>query len=159
MRSPYQRAMLFLTYIQGTAVTEWVGSMVAWLRVQVDVNGRDPLDNWLWYNTHSSFMRQYADTLKEEKAQTELRKGIRMERGDIDAYVAKFEQLVRYAGYNIDQPMVLDLCANGLPNKLQETIYLHDNPVDYEDWKRAAIKRQGQYLHLRNKIDQYKIQP
>ena len=31
MRNPYQKAMLFLTYIKGSHVMEWVGSMVAWL--------------------------------------------------------------------------------------------------------------------------------
>jgi hypothetical protein len=38
-------------------------------------------------------MRQYGGTLIGEKVQAELQKGIKMERGDIDAYVAKFEKL------------------------------------------------------------------
>jgi hypothetical protein len=33
---------------------------------------------------------------------------------------------------------------------------MYDKPQDYEDWKKYAIERQGQYLHMRNKFDQYK---
>jgi hypothetical protein len=31
MRNPYQRAMFFLTYIQGALVNEWVKGVNAWL--------------------------------------------------------------------------------------------------------------------------------
>jgi hypothetical protein len=35
MRNAYQRAMLFLTYIQGPIVNEWVKGVNAWLRGQI----------------------------------------------------------------------------------------------------------------------------
>src|SRR6202453_1725662 len=35
MRIPFQRAMLFLTYLQGPLVNKWVKAMSAWLRLQV----------------------------------------------------------------------------------------------------------------------------
>jgi hypothetical protein len=35
MRNAYQQAMLFLTYIQGPLVNEWVKGVNAWLRGQV----------------------------------------------------------------------------------------------------------------------------
>src|ERR1700677_4621331 len=35
MRIPFQRSMLFLTYLQGPLVNEWVKAMSAWLRLQI----------------------------------------------------------------------------------------------------------------------------
>jgi hypothetical protein len=99
-------------------------------------------------------MRQYGDTLCEEKAQAELQQGIRMEKGDVDTYVAKFEKLVCNAGYDIDQPLVLDLFAQGLPLKLQKLSYMHDQHMNYEEWKEATITHQGQYMHIKNKFEQ-----
>ena len=39
MQNPYQRLMLFLTYLQGKDVTEWVVTISRWLTEQVDNNG------------------------------------------------------------------------------------------------------------------------
>ena len=38
MRIPFQRAMLFLTYLQGPLVNEWVKAMSTWLRLQITNN-------------------------------------------------------------------------------------------------------------------------
>ena len=48
MRNPFQRAMLFLTYIQGPDVNEWVKAMSAWLRLQITRQGVPMADEWLW---------------------------------------------------------------------------------------------------------------
>jgi hypothetical protein len=39
MHIAYQRSLLFMTYIQGPLVNEWVKSMNAWLRLQITRNG------------------------------------------------------------------------------------------------------------------------
>ena len=48
IRDYYQRSMLFLTYIQGKAVSEWVRSMSDWLTMQVVDMGVQTQDRWLW---------------------------------------------------------------------------------------------------------------
>jgi hypothetical protein len=101
-------------------------------------------------------MRQYGNMLHKEKAQAELQQGIRMERGDIDTYVAKFEKAIHNAGYKIDQSLVLDMFAMGLLAQLQDLIFMH-NPYDtYEEWKDTAIRCQGQWLHMKSKFKQFK---
>ena len=59
-------------------------------------------DEWLWESTMQAFNRQFADVLEQEKAKALLRRGFKMEGGDLDAYISKFEQTVRHAGLNLD---------------------------------------------------------
>ena len=102
MRIPFQRAMLFLTYLQGPLVNEWVKAMSAWLRLQITNFHVRLEDEWLWESTMQAFNRQFADVLEQEKAKALLRRGFKMEGGDLDAYISKFEQTVRHAGLKHD---------------------------------------------------------
>jgi hypothetical protein len=94
MCNPYQCSLLFMTYIQGPLVNKWIKSMNAWLRLQITRNGRPTNDKWLWDSTLLLFNQQYADILGQEKARAKLNRGFKMEKGNIDAYIAKFEQVV-----------------------------------------------------------------
>ena len=94
IRDYYQRSMLFLTYIQGKAVSEWVRSMSDWLTTQVVDMGVQTRDRWLWDSCLLSFNRQFADTLQKEKVRMTLHQGIRMQGQDLDGYIAHFEELV-----------------------------------------------------------------
>ena len=60
--------MLFLTYLQGPLVNEWVKAMSAWLRLQITNNHVRLEDEWLWESTMQAFNRQFADVLEQEKA-------------------------------------------------------------------------------------------
>jgi hypothetical protein len=55
MRNAYQRAMLFLTYIQGPLVNEWVKGVNAWLRGQVIRQRWLTTDERLWDEVQDSF--------------------------------------------------------------------------------------------------------
>ena len=90
----YQCSMLFLTYIQGEAVSEWVQSMSDWLITQVVDQGILTRDRWLWDSCLLSFKRQFANTLQKEKARMTLHQGIKMQGQDLDGYIAQFEELV-----------------------------------------------------------------
>jgi hypothetical protein len=147
MRNAYQRSLLFMTYIQGPLVNEWIKSMNAWLRLQITRNGCPTNDEWLWDSTLLSFNRQYTDVLGQEKARAELERGFKMEKGDIDAYIAKFEQVIRQAGLGVDQPLVVNKFARGLPCEMYDFIYTHKDPQTYEQWRNEAQK---QYVHLKN---------
>jgi hypothetical protein len=99
--------MFFLTYIQGNLVNEWVKGVNAWLRTQVTTQGWATTDERLWNGVIGAFNRQYADVLEQEKAQAELGRGLRMQNGDLDGLITRFEQLVRHANYDVNQPLVL----------------------------------------------------
>jgi hypothetical protein len=64
-------------------------------------------DERLWNGVIGAFNRQYADVLEQEKAQAELGRGLRMQNGDLDGLITRFEQLVRHANYDVNQPLVL----------------------------------------------------
>jgi hypothetical protein len=157
MRNAYQRAMLFLTYIQGPIVNEWVKGVNAWLRGQIIHQGWAPTDERLWAEVFDSFNRQFANVMEQEDAQAALAKGLQLEKGDLDKLITEFEQLVRHAGYDINQDLVLRIFTSALPNTMYEYILRNlPQPATYEQWRSAAINQQKVYVHMRNRADRFK---
>jgi hypothetical protein len=157
MRNAYQRAMLFLTYIQGPIVNEWVKGVNAWLRGQIINQRWAPTDERLWAEVFDSFNRQFANVMEQEDAQAALAKGLQLEKGDLDKLITEFEQLVRHAGYDINQDLVLRIFTSALPNTMYEYILRTlQQPATYEQWRSAAIDQQRVYVHMRNRADRFK---
>jgi hypothetical protein len=157
MRNAYQRAMLFLTYIQGPVVNEWVKGVNAWLRGQIIHQRWAPTDERLWVEVFDSFNRQFANVMEQEDAQAALAKGLQLEKGDLDKLITEFEQLVRHAGYDINQDLVLRIFTSALPNTMYEYILRTlPQPATYEQWRSAAIDQQKVYVHMRNRADRFK---
>jgi hypothetical protein len=157
MRNAYQRAMLFLTYIQGPIVNEWVKGVNAWLRGQIIHQRWAPTDERLWVEVFDSFNRQFANVMEQEDAQAALAKGLQLEKGDLDKLITEFEQLVRHAGYDINQDLVLRIFTSALPNTMYEYILRTlPQPASYEQWRSAAIDQQKVYVHMRNRADRFK---
>jgi hypothetical protein len=157
MRNAYQRAMLFLTYIQGPIVNEWVKGVNAWLRGQIIHQRWAPTDERLWVEVFDSFNRQFANVMEQEDAQAALAKGLQLERGDLDKLITEFEQLVRHAGYDINQDLVLRIFTSALPNTMYEYILRTlPQPATYEQWRSAAIDQQRVYVHMKNRADHFK---
>jgi hypothetical protein len=156
MHNAYQRSLLFMTYIQGLLVNEWIKSMNTWLHLQITRNGRPMNDKWLWDSTLLSFNCQYADVLGQEKARAELERGFKMEKGDINAYIAKFEQVIRQAGLDVDQPLVVNKFARGLPREMYNFIYTHKDLQTYKQWWNEVFKVQKRYVHLKNRINDFR---
>jgi hypothetical protein len=157
MRNAYQRAMLFLTYIQGPVVNEWVKGVNAWLRGQIINQRWAPTDERLWIEVFDSFNRQFANVMEQEDAQAALAKGLQLEKGDLDKLIMEFEQLVRHAGYDINQDLVLRIFTSALPNTMYEYILRNlPQPATYEQWRSAAIDQQRVYVHMRNRADRFK---
>jgi len=84
--------MFFLTYIKGMLVNEWVVTISRWLIRQIQ-EGILTTDERLWSEVACSFTRRFANNMEKEDAQAQLRKGLKMKEGDIDAYMAQFEEL------------------------------------------------------------------
>src|SRR6266404_403901 len=92
MNQPYTRSMLFLTYIQGDDVQNWVMKQVLWLRNEVNEGGVQPTNEWLWRETLHMCGHACLNTMNEARARLELSK-LKMMGGDIDGFIAKFERL------------------------------------------------------------------
>jgi hypothetical protein len=155
MHNPYQRAMFFLTYIQGNLVNEWVKGVNAWLCNQVITQGWATTDERLWNGVIGAFNRQYADVLEQEKAQAELGRGLRMQNGDLDGLIMRFEQLVCHANYDINQPLVLCIFTDALPHTMYEYIFKNIQPRDYEGWQEASIQQQKVFVHMKNRLEHF----
>src|SRR5260370_32363646 len=68
----YQRAMLFLTYVQGPLVDSWVREQYAWIqRHQHD-------GHIITAYINLTFQKRFKDTLAKERARATLRQGINM---------------------------------------------------------------------------------
>jgi hypothetical protein len=67
----------------------------------------------LWDFFLQEFEVQYLDTTREDRARAEINK-LKLKDNDIDAYIAKFEELARQAGYTLGSPESIQLFEEGL---------------------------------------------
>src|SRR5258708_13199706 len=70
--TPYQRAMVFLTYLQGPLVNKWVLKQYDWLNEQVSVRGIALTDAGLLNHVSDNFAKQFKDTLAEEQPRANI---------------------------------------------------------------------------------------
>jgi len=145
MNQPYTRCMLFLTYIQGDKVQNWVLKQILWLRNEINARGVQPTNKWLWRETLQTFRHALLNTMTKVRAQSELGK-LKMSGGDIDGFIAKFKHLACDANYTLDEPTVLNKFIKGLPTKLAEGCLNQDNPETWQEWADSTRKHQGVYL-------------
>ena len=136
--------MLFLTFIKGPDIQEWASSQVSWLGSQL-IAGAGRNKEYLYGTVMDSFNTAFTDTMSLLKAKAEFR-SLKMERGELDTYISKFERLIRMAGYNLQDQMVLDRFGSGLNPGLFTAIINNTDPHTWLDWTRAAQKYQQKYL-------------
>ena len=150
MRQPFSRVMLFLTFIKGPDIQEWASSQVGWLGSRL-LAGAGRNEEHLYDTVMDSFNTAFTDTMSLQKAKAEFRT-LKMERGKLDTYIAKFERLARMAGYNLQDQMVLDRFGSGLNPGLFTTIINNTDPRTWLDWTRAAQKYQQKYLLIHSAL-------
>ena len=150
MRQPFSWVMLFLTFIKGPDVQEWTSMQVGWLGSRI-LAGAGRNKEHLYDTVMDSFNMAFTDTMSLQKAKAEFRT-IKMERGELDTYIAKFERLARLAGYNLQDQMVLDRFGSGLNAGLYTSIINNTNPHTWLNWTRTAQKYQQKYLLIRSAL-------
>ena len=133
MAQAFSRMMLFLMFIKGPNVQEWVGAQVGWLGRCLLAGGRKT-DEYLYDTIMESFNTTFMDTMSLQKAKAEFQ-SIKMEGGDLDTYIAKFKRLVRITSYNLHNQMVLDWFSSGLISGLYIAIVNGpDEPRNWTEW-------------------------
>ena len=150
MRQPFSQVMLFLTFIKGLDVQEWAGSQVGWLGSRL-IAGARKNEEHLYDTVMDSFNTAFTDTMSLQKAKAEFC-SLKMERGELDAHIAKFGRLARLTGYNLYDQMVLDRFSSGLNPGLFTAIINNTNPHTWLDWTRVAQKYQQKYLLIRSAL-------
>jgi hypothetical protein len=93
INTPFTRAMLFLSFIKGPNIQEWVAAQIEWLGDQL-AGGAQVHNEYLWRTIIDRFKDAFTDTMSVEKAERAI-KEICMKDGDLDGYIAKFKQLAR----------------------------------------------------------------
>ena len=113
MDTPFTRTMLFFSYIKGPTVNEWVAAQAdgLWTKSSTELN---VADEYLWVTIYDRFKDAFTDTMSEQHAEKDI-KDIRMQGGEIDQYIAKFETLARLAGMGLDEKGTIKLFTDGLP--------------------------------------------
>ena len=92
------------------------------------------------------------DTMNLQKAKAEFQT-IKMEGGELDTYIARFERLARIARYDLQNQMVLNQFGSGLTSGLYIAIVNSpDEPRNWTEWTRAAQKYQQKYLLIRSNL-------
>ena len=150
MRTPYTRAMLFLTYFKGPLTANWTTVMNRHLNAQVR-SGVPVETEALWDYVYDSFRRQYSNMQERERAEDMLQRGIHMKAGDLDAYIAEYEVLIEMAGYDPNSCLALKLFTDGLPAELYKEVIRMDRPRNFQEWKTAALERHAEWLHFKHR--------
>jgi hypothetical protein len=89
------------------------------------------MNTWDVLRTH--FKTAFTDYSEQECARDELRK-LRMTKGDIDEYIAKFQSLVKKTGSSSDDGGTLEMFSRGLPQVLATTCITADAPNTFDEW-------------------------
>jgi hypothetical protein len=141
--------MLFLSFIKGSNVQEWVAAQIEWLGDQMG-GGAQVHNEYLWHTIIDRFKDAFTDTMSVEKAEQAI-KEICMKDGDLDGYIAKFEQLARISGHNLDTKGTCTMFAKGLPKMLHYNIISlggRHRPNSWHKWTEAAVEQQQKWLYL-----------
>ena len=152
MSQAFSRTMLFFTFIKGPNVQGWVGLQVGWLGRCIHAGARIT-EEYLYDTVMGLFNTTFTDTMSMQKAKAEFQ-NIKMEGGDLDAYIAKFERLTRLAGYNLQDQIVLNWFGSGLTSGLYIAIVnSEEEPRNWSEWVRAVQKYQQKYLLIRSSLN------
>jgi hypothetical protein len=139
---------MFLSYIKGANVHEWVQSRVRWLAEQL-TGGALQDNEYLYRETHTVFRNAFTDTMTMQKAKNEIQ-NLKMKDRDVDGYTVRFEQLCRLGNYDVNDEAVINMYRRGLYPKLQVNVIQNERPFTYQEWVQGAQHQQQIYLQVRS---------
>jgi hypothetical protein len=147
MATPLERTMLFLTFICGPNVGNWVNDQIRVVSRHLSSGGRKT-DEFIWDTVIHDFATLFQDIMSAERAEAALNQ-LKMQGGKLDFYTAEYKRLARLADYNLDERLVGKKYFEGLPEGLRRAIVKDENMnllttvADYED---AAIRYHRKFL-------------
>ena len=145
MKEPYTRVLMAISFMNGPKVQDWTRAQVKKLDYTVETLRVDPQSESLWRNFRDDFMKAFTDTTQKQDAYTKL-KNLKMEKDDLDTYIATHENLVNLAKWDLEDNGSIEAFKNGLKRQLCLAILKRDDtPETLDEWKRAAIKEQQKW--------------
>jgi hypothetical protein len=138
MTNPMKRTALFLGFIKGPNVKDWVKRGTNWTINQF-TTGRATNDEYYWNEVFRGFENAFKDTGTRERVEMRLNH-LLMAQHEVDIFLAQFKSLAHEAQYPLDTAPTLSLLASKLPFHMMNHIYKVNRPQTFADW--AATIRQ-----------------
>jgi Retrotransposon gag protein len=130
-----KKVAFVLTHMKGPDVAGWARDAG-----EVLDNLRMPQDNMpiLWTQFCEEFEQQYIDNSCAEQARDKLKK-LEMKNNNIDAYMAKFEELAQNANYNTGHVAMVQIFMKGLNKDTLKDVLSPPQVKSYAAIKERAI--------------------
>ena len=149
MDTSFDWTMLFLSYIRGPQVIQWVRAQINKAANYVRQNGPQSVYHaGIWNDMIQEFATNFQDIMSKERARAEL-KQLKMKGGDIDGYNSRFKQLVQNGEYGLNDERTMEQYVEGLPIGLQEAIITNEQTdflFTWQHWMEAAVRQQKIWL-------------
>ena len=97
LADPFRRATLFLTFINGKDIDNWVNLQRAIIKNNLQ-KGRPSSSESHWKDLKKAFKEAFVDIGEKLSAHQQLDK-LSMQGGDVDAYIVAFNRLIKVVRY------------------------------------------------------------
>jgi hypothetical protein len=148
MVNPMKQAALFLGFIKGPNVKDWVKWWTNWTIDQFST-GRATTDKYYWSTIIHGFEDAFRDTGTRECAEMCLNH-LLMAVHEVDISLAQFETMAHEAQYLLDAAPTLSLLASKLPFHMMNHIYKVNRPQTFVDWANAICQYHQDNTAVRN---------
>jgi hypothetical protein len=132
MVNPMKRAALFLGFIKGPNVKDWVKQWTNWTIDQYTM-GRATTDEYYWTTIIHGFEDAFRDTGARERAEMRLTH-LLMTQNEVDIFLVQFKTMAHEAQYPLDTAPTLSLLVSKLPFHMMNHIYKVNRPQNFVDW-------------------------
>ena len=148
MANPRKCAALFLGFIKGENVKDWVKKWINWILNQITA-GRPTGNEYYWTQVHGRFQQAFQDMGARERAEDKLCH-LAFTPGEIDKFVARFKLLAEEATYPLDAQLTLTLFVSKLPYKMMDHILKVVRPHNFHRWKDRACQYHRDNVAVQN---------
>jgi Retrotransposon gag protein len=154
MKQPYNRVLMALTYIKGPRVEDWQEARLE----ELTTTTLHPDDEALWTNFEQKFKDTYTDSNKKRAAYDKLMT-LQMKGGDIDTYIATFDNLLAKAGWTRGEEAA-DFFQKGLEDGVKREVLRRPTwPVTLQEWQDASRDKTNRYKARQSLLGQKGFRP
>jgi hypothetical protein len=146
-KDPLNKCSFFLSLVEGPNVDGWTQQQNQWLEDVDDDPLILPFKMTAWQVLKQEFRSAFIDYAESERARDQLKK-LKMKGGNVDEYIAEFQDLTNRTGSSINDGHGLEMFARGLPFPLATTCINQDNPNTFEEWVHSSQKHQKAWYKI-----------
>jgi len=152
MKIPANRIVLALTFIKGEHVQDWAHELMKNMedRLESTLNPMLETNKYHWDYFEDTFRDVFTNTSEREDADNKLQT-LHMKEGNLDQYIAEFNQLANLAEQNDKTRGLIPLFRQGLPYGLAQSCMNRSKwPETIHQWQTAACEENKQYVIKKN---------